>query len=59
MNNKTIAELLANLCYKPKQNYSGEFAAQLFVEKVVLPDEIGSYTEKDIEELILGYLNRR
>jgi len=58
MDNKTIAELLANLCYKPKQSYSGEFAAQIFVENIVLPEYLDNYTEKELERYILEFLEK-
>ena len=57
MENKKIAELVAKKIYEVSQNET-DFAVQLLIEKLVIPDNINSYTEADAEKYILGTLTK-
>jgi hypothetical protein len=54
MTNEDIA-----VCYSPKQENSREHAVKLFVERVVLPDTVMSYTDESIRPYILKFLNQK
>lgn len=55
MNNKQIAKILSAHCMKPNNN-DKDYAVQLFVEKIVLPNGTLNYSAESIESLILEYL---
>ena len=57
MENKKIAELVSKKIYGVPQNET-DFAIQLLIEKLVIPDNINSYTEVDAEKYILGALTK-
>ena len=57
INNQEIAKLLSTFIYKSHNDNDEGYAAQLFVERVVLPDEVNSYSKEEIECHILEYLN--
>jgi hypothetical protein len=57
MENKKIAELVAKKIYNFTENET-DFAVQLLVEKLVMPDNVNSYTAADAEKYILGALTR-
>jgi hypothetical protein len=56
MENKKIAELVSKKIYGVAQNET-DFAVQLLIEKLVIPDNINSYTAADAEKYILGALS--
>lgn len=57
MDNKEIAQRISEMIIK---NYTGDdtFAVQLFVEKVCVPEEVQSYSQQELKEHILKYLNK-
>lgn len=57
MENKKISELVSKKIYDVVQNET-DFAVQLLIEKLVIPDNINSYTAADAEKYILGALTR-
>lgn len=59
MDNNEIASLLARETFKSHKEHSVEYAIQLFVEKVVLPDEVDSYSTEEIEKYIIKFLGTR
>ena len=56
MNNQEIAKKVTNIVFKPKEEESDLFAVQLFVEKVILPNNINTYTKGELEIRIINYL---
>jgi hypothetical protein len=59
MNNAEIAKKLSEVVYMPVKDGSFEFAVQLFLEEVVLPSDVSSYTQQGMEDYILKYLRNR
>jgi hypothetical protein len=57
MENKKIAKLVAEKIYGVSQNET-DFAVQLLIEKLVIPDNISSYTAAEAENYILNTLNK-
>ena len=55
MDNNEIARIIGEKMYSPNLN-TAEFAFQLFVEKIVMPEGIESYTDKQMEEWVLKAL---
>lgn len=58
MDKKEIAYRLACLCYEPKDDYDTNYAVQLFVEDVVLPDKMKRYDVREMERYILEYYEK-
>ena len=58
MKNKKIAGLMAKKLYGPSLDET-DFAFQLFVEKVVMPPNVKSYTDKDMKIWILDFLSKK
>ncbi len=56
--NEKIAKLIAAKLYGPSLSAT-EFAFQLFVEKIVCPEDCSSYTETDMENWIVEFLNKK
>jgi hypothetical protein len=56
MDNQEIAKRVTNMIFKPKEEESDLFAVQLFVEKVVLPNNVNTYTKNELESRIINYL---
>jgi hypothetical protein len=55
-----MAKQLARLCYRPKRDENDiKFAAQVFIEQLVIPKDEDSYTEKQMEDWVLEFLNSR
>jgi hypothetical protein len=60
MNIEKMAKLIASFCYKSKESDNDpEFAAQIFIENLVLPKEVDSYTEDKMEKYILQFLSKK
>lgn len=58
MNNEEIAKIVAGLVYSPKKSEKDpNFAVQLLVEKLCIPDDLESYSEEDVRESVLLQLN--
>jgi hypothetical protein len=57
MNNQEIAERIADLCCE--RNGRTARAVQSFVEEVVLPKHVDSYTLKEMEKYIFEYLEKK
>lgn len=55
--NEEIAERVARVVYKSKEEKSDDFAVQLMVEKLLIPVEIKSYSKKEVKQWILDVLN--
>lgn len=55
MTNEQIAKILAELAYKNNDS-DEDFAVQLFIEEMVLPEHVEDYSEKSMEEYILAKL---
>jgi hypothetical protein len=56
MTNEEIAHHLSWICYNPNTNRRDMYAVQLFVEKLVLPDNVTSYARNLLEERIIEFL---
>lgn len=56
MDKELMAKLLARMCYSVKKENSTEHAMQIFVEDLVLGEDDLEYTESEIEECILKFL---
>lgn len=50
---KSIAKQMANPTFTKK-----EYAVQLFLEALVLPNDCSSYSDDKLEEYILDFMNR-
>jgi hypothetical protein len=57
MENKKIAKLVAEKIYGVPQNET-DFAVQLLIEKLAIPDNVNTYTAADAEKYILDVLIR-
>ncbi|HUS49396.1 MAG TPA: hypothetical protein VMZ91_04485 [Candidatus Paceibacterota bacterium] len=55
MKSKKIARIIGKKMFDPSET-DVEFAFQLFVEKIVMPEGIEGYTDKDMEEWVLKAL---
>ena len=58
MDDKKIAKLIAEMCYYPSEEGSGEFAVKLFFERLVLRKDQGSYSDTEMEGLIYQYMQK-
>lgn len=59
MDNKRMAQRLANFCFAFKDEEDDSFAAHVFIEDTVLPSDCDSYTRQDLEQYIYNYLEFR
>jgi hypothetical protein len=57
MENERIAELVANKIYNVTENET-DFAVQLLVEKLTMPEDVKSYTADDAKKYILEALSQ-
>ena len=56
MKKEEIARIIADRVYFPREDGTFEYAVQLFMEKVVLPDEVESWDAETMEKYILEFL---
>lgn len=56
---KEMATRLADICYAPKEHNSKEHAMQLFIEEHVLPKDCTGYTDDEMSEYIVAYLESK
>lgn len=57
MEKRVVINRLAQICYRPKTEDDDEYAVQLFVEALVLPENLVQYTEEEIRECIESFIN--
>jgi hypothetical protein len=58
MENKKIAELVANKIYGIPDTET-DFAIQLLVERLVIPENVNSYSVNDAKNYILNALSKK
>lgn len=57
MEKRVVINRLAQICYRPKTEDDDDYAVQLFVEALVLPENLVQYTEEEIRECIESFIN--
>lgn len=56
MNKQIIINRLADICYRPKTEDDDDYAVQLFIEALAVPDETLSYTVEDMQKYIENFM---
>ena len=56
LTDENVAQELAELCYANSNRET--FPMQLFIEALVLPKNVGSYTEEEMKKYIFMFMKR-
>lgn len=57
IDNRLVSKEIARWCYEPGMSLR-YYCLKLMIEEMVLPKELGGYTDKELEEYIYKFLEK-